>query len=414
MSTSHDAIIVGKREHCAVCGSGELNVAIDLPNLPLTGMFASLTDGFALRYCEEAMKNPVKGIDQRLLICAECGHAQLVEQVASSVLYGDSYSFRTSVSATARHGTSFFLSALDEVAPGRHFNCALDLGCNDLYLLKQLQGRADARVGIDPVWVSKDDQRDDKGITVIGAAIEDVNLAQALEAPPDLVVCRHTLEHIYDPRAVLQQLFAAAAENALFLFEVPGFEALVYRLRFDQVFHQHLQYFTLASFRRLLQEVGGVYISHWENYHDWGALLVAFAKDGKGQEQRGKIVEPTFDVSAIRERYIIFRRQLSTANEVLKSLEGTTIYGYGAAQMLPVLAYHLDNNLSSLTAVLDDDPAKDGLHYWNLPLVIRYTANITDLEAASIFITAVDNVKPILSKLLARRPRHIIYPFHII
>ncbi len=121
-----------------------------------------------------------------------------------------------------------------------------------------------------------------------------------------------------------------------------------------------------------------------------------------------------FDVPTIHERYAIFRRQLSTTNEVLKSFEGTTIYGYGAAQMLPVLAYHLDNDLSLLTAVLDDDPAKDGLYYWNLPLVVRYAATVEDLEDASVFITAVDNVKPILSKLLVRRPRHIIYPFHII
>lgn len=403
MFTNPNHVIIRKRERCAICDSSELDIAIDLPNLPLTGI-----------YCKEAMKDPVKGIDQQLLICASCGHAQLAVQVAPSVLYGDSYSFRTSVSATARHGTSFFLSVLDEVSPGRRFNCTLDLGCNDLYLLKQLRVRADALVGIDPVWASKEDDSDDESITVIGDTIENVDLDSALEAPPDLVVCRHTLEHIYEPRTVLQQLLAAAAENALFLFEVPGFEALVYRLRFDQVFHQHLQYFTLASFRRLLQEVGGVYISHWENYHDWGALLVAFAKCGKYQEQHGEIIEPTFDVSAIRERYTIFRRQLFTANDVLKSLEGTTVYGYGAAQMLPVLAYHLDNNLSSLTAVLDDDPAKDGLHYWNLPLIIRHTDSVTDLDAASVFITAVDNVKPILTKLLMRRPRHIIYPFHII
>ena len=90
------------------------------------------------------------------------------------------------------------------------------------------------------------------------------------------------------------------------------------------------------------------------------------------------------------------------------------VYGYGAAQMLPVLAYHLDNDLSLLKAVLDDDPAKDGLYYWNLPLVIRHAAAVTDLKGSSVFITAVDNVKPILVKLLAQRPRHIIYPFHII
>jgi hypothetical protein len=188
----------------------------------------------------------------------------------------------------------------------------------------------------------------------------------------------------------------------------------VRRLRFDQVFHQHLHYFTLASFQRLLEEIGVAYLAHWENYHDWGALLVAFTKRSDGQAKRNGKVSPMFDLTTIRERYALFRRQLSATNDVLRSLEGTTIYGYGAAQMLPVLAYHLGNDLSLLTAVLDDDPAKHGLYYWNLPLTIRHTDDIMDLETASVFITAVDNVKPILSKLLVRRPRHIIYPFHII
>jgi len=360
------------------------------------------------------VEEPVEGIDQRLLVCAKCGHAQLAEQVAPAALYDDSYSFQTSVSATARQGTSFFLAMLDDIAADKHFNCVLDLGCNDLYLLQQLRGRANVRVGIDPLWASKEDQRDDTSITVIGAAIEDVDLHSILEAPPDLILCRHTLEHIYEPGAVLQNLLDVAAEDALFLFEMPGFEAVVRRLRFDQVFHQHPHYFTLASFQRLIDKVGGVYISHRENYHDWGALLVAFSHRSKNHGQRNEKLSYGFGVRAIRERYGLFRRQMSTVNDVLKSLEGTTVYGYGAGQMLPVLAYHLNNDLSLLTAVLDDDPAKDGLHYWNLPLVIRRTDSVDDLEAASVFITAVDNVKPILSKLLVQRPRHVIYPFHII
>ncbi len=402
MFTSREPTITAKRERCAVCGSRQLETAIELPNLPLTGLF-----------CREPMVKPVRGIDQRLLICTKCGHAQLGGQLAISEVYGDSYSFRTSVSATARHGTSFFLTMLDEIAAGKHFNCAIDIGCNDLYLLKQLEHRAKVRVGIDPLWASEEEQRDDRSITVIGASIEDVEFGSMLEAPPDIIVCRHTLEHIYEPGAVLQKLIDVAAEDALFLFEVPSFEALVHRLRFDQVFHQHLQYFTLASFQQLINEVGGVYISHRENYHDWGSLLVAFTKRTRQEHHHGKALS-WFDVPTICERYFIFRQQLSTTNDVLKSFEGTMVYGYGAAQMLPVLAYHLGNDLSLLTTILDDDPAKDGLYYWNLPLVIRNTASVTDLEDASIFITAVDNVQPILSKLLTRRPRHIIYPFHII
>ncbi len=403
MSIKGESILHSKREWCAICGKRELEVVLELPRLPLTGI-----------YCQKPPEKPVEGIDQKLLLCLHCGHAQLSEQVTPSLLYGEHYSFRTSMSMTARQGTDFFLSALNEVARGRSFRCVLDLGCNDLYLLKQLNHSCLERIGIDPVWAGKEDLRDEKSIRVIGAPIEEVDLHSTLEREPDLIVCQHTLEHLYDPRAVLIHLFSVASENALFLFEVPGFEGLVNRFRFDQVFHQHLQYFTLTSFQKLLYEVGGQYISHWENYPHWGALLIAFHKRAKGQGTKCQRVKPPFGIPLIQERYALFRRQMSHLKDILKSFEGTPIYGYGAAQMLPVLAYHLGSDLSFLTAILDDDPYKDGLHYLNLSPVIRHLSRIEDLKGTSIFITAVDNVEPILSKLLARRPRHIISPFHMI
>lgn len=402
MSTSLEPAIIVKRERCAVCDSRQLETAVELPELPLTGLFH-----------RGPAANAVRGIDQELLICAACGHAQLAVQLSTVEVYDSSYSFRTSVSAVARHGTGFFLAALEEIAPGRHFNCALDIGCNDLYLLKQMKGRARARVGIDPLWASQTEQNDDQDITVSGASIEDVDLGSILETPPDIIVCRHTLEHIADPREALQKLIDAAAGDALFLFEVPSFEALVNRQRFDQIFHQHLQYFTLASFQRLIEQVGGAYITHRENYHDWGSLLVAFTKSDHRAGQRHKVTRQ-YDATTISERYPLFRRQLAATNDVLESFAGTVVYGYGAAQMLPILAYHLGNNLSLLTAVLDDDPVRDGWYYWNLPLAIRHTSRVESLKDASVFITAVDNVQPILGKLFDRRPRHIIYPFHII
>ncbi len=395
--------ILTMRKKCAICGGRKLEPVINLPNLPLSGIYST-----------EPMKGALTGIDQQLLVCMDCSHAQLTSQVDPDVLYANNYSFRTSVSATAQKGTKFFLSALDSIASSRQFKCILDVGCNDLYLLKKLKNRAKVRIGIDPLWDSKEDERDDKDITLIGSAIENVDLKSILETPPDLIVCRHTLEHIFEPQAVLEKLFSVAANNALFLFEIPNFDSLLERLRFDQIFHQHLQYFTLLSFRRLLKEIGGVFISHRENYHDWGTLLIAFTKDGKQDNKSDTNFLPLFSISEIHKRYSIFQRQMSVTNNVLKAFEGTKVYGYGAARMLPIMAYHLKNDFSLLEAVLDDDSSKDGLHYSNLPLVIRDMAKIRGIESTSVFITAVDNVKPILNKLIIKRPRNIIYPFHIV
>lgn len=397
--TEAQAVLIAQRTRCAICGAGGLEVALELPDLPLTGIYAPTP-----------MTEPIPGIPQRLLVCARCGHGQLANQVSPEFLYGQSYSFRTSRSHTATQGTTWFLSMLEEIASGRRFECVVDVGCNDLHLLRKLEGLARIRIGVDPIWKSREDQREDPEIRVIGSSIEEMDVA-GLGAVPDLIVCRHTLEHIAEPVEFLTRLLAVADERTMFVIEVPGFEALVHRLRFDQVFHQHLHYFNLASFQRILRDLGATYVAHREHYHDWGALLVAFTKGhGAGDESVGS----WFDLAAIRQRYALFRQNMAAACEALRWFEGTLLYGYGAAQMLPVLAYHLGTDLSMLTAVLDDDPAKDGVYYWNLPLAIRHTGRVQDLESSTVLLTALDNVKPIMQKLMARRPRHVLIPLQAI
>jgi hypothetical protein len=204
----------------------------------------------------------------------------------------------------------------------------------------------------------------------------------------------------------------SAAEDALFVFEVPGFDNLINRMRFDQVFHQHLQYFSISSFLRLLQEVGASYLLHRENYHDWGAVAVAFTRASPAKVVQDVTPRPT--LNGIHDRYKLFRNQMQATTDMLKAFAGSTVYGYGAAQMLPVLGYHMATDFGQLTAVLDDDPEKEGIRYWNLPVKIIPSSKALDIAESSVFITAVDNVQPIMTKLLANRPRHIFFPLHII
>lgn len=391
MSTSLEAVAVA----CAVCG-GEPEPVVELPSLPLTALFTPQPPTVA-----------PPAHDQALLYCPTCGHGQLARRLPAASLYDATYSFRTSASGTARRGTDWFVSVVDELAPGRRFHCAVDVGCNDFYLLRQLAGRAARRVGVDPLWAVETPAPGDPGIEVIGGTVESTDF-DALGEAPDLIVCRHTLEHVAEPLAALEKLLSVAATDALLVFEVPGFDALVARLRFDQVFHQHYHYYSLASFTRLLAAAGGRYLAHRANYHDWGAMLVAFTK---GAESRPP-ADPPGDLTELRQRYELFRRHLTVAAEALERLPAPR-YGYGAAQMLPVIAWHLGTDLSCLTAVLDDDPAKDGWWYANLPLQIRRPP-VDDWSAASVLVTAVDNAAPILTRLMAERPRHVLFPLPVI
>ncbi len=387
------------RDTCGVCGA-PVSPAIDLPSLPITDSF-----------CRDPVENGIMGIDQVFQYCRLCGHGQLQNLIDPNVLYGRLYHFRTSESATARKGVDFFLEVLGEASSGRRFRCILDIGCNDLYLLGRLRGVSDCRVGVDPILAGHEGDREDEDIMVLGKSFEDVR-ADELPERPDLVLCRHTLEHILDPLRFLDHLQEISAADALFVFELPGLDALVERFRFDQVFHQHANYFSLSSIRRFIQSAGCRPLLHRVNYHDWGAMAIAFVR-GKGEASL-PLERPRWSPEEIGARYDWFQRQMDLCGSALSQVQTKHKYGYGAAQMLPVLGYHLQTDFADFSAILDDDPAKDGLGYWNLPVRIRLSSRVEQFEEAAVLVTAFDNVKPILTRLFERRPRHILLPFCVV
>lgn len=400
MSTSNKRVVVNERQYCSVCESNDLIELMNLPGLPITGLFSRR---------RQTASHP--GIDQSLLWCPHCGQGQLAQQVNPSILYDSKkYSFKTSASSTARQGTQNFISYLKTISGDKKFNCVLDVGCNDLYLLNELKSFSKHRIGIDPIWLSNKLDDIDSSIDLIGGTIEDTDLDKTLPCKPDLILCRHTLEHIFDPQLVLRKLINFSADDATFLFEVPGFDSLVTKGRFDQVFHEHLQYFSMGSFSVLMQRCNVRLTGYSENYHDWGALIFAFKK-GRGKQR--KLDFPYSEEDLVR-KMKLFTGQMENTRKTLYEFANTQIYGYGAALMVPVLAYHLKSDLSFLKGIIDDDKEKDGLYYLNLPLRVHHASKIGDLQKLTIFITAVDNVKPLMTRLLSDRPRHIIFPFHTI
>lgn len=393
-----------KEKSCVVCGQQHLLSLIGLPQLPLTGL-----------YVNEKPIQTLQGFDQQFLFCPKCLHGQLETVLSPKLLYGSDYSFRTSVSNTAKSGTHFFIEKLLQVIEKRKLRGVIDFGCNDLYLLKNIGVDCECRVGIDPVWQGQEQACDDKKIIVIGSTIEDADLSMVAKQPIDLVVCRHTLEHIQKPKAVLEKMMEFTSEDAVFMIEVPGFKPLVDRYRFDQIFHQHLQYFTSSSMMALIRSIQGRCIGSWYNYHDWGSMIFAFTKESCSDSVKHSCIdESLMDSEYIIRHFRVFQQQMEVVKESLMNLEGGGLYGYGAAQMLPVLAYHLKNDLSLLDAILDDDPGKDGAYYSNLPVQIKSSGSMPSLMDSTVFLTAFDNWVPIIGKLAANRPKHLIMPFSIL
>lgn len=384
-------------DSCSVCGNTDLPIVMDLPRFPITGVYVAKRE-------PERFPN----MDQALLFCRECSHAQLQYVIDPNYLYDKTYTHRSSASPIATSGNDFFIGFLNTVVGGKTFERILEIGCNNLYLLKKIKDRGHRLLGVDPIWAGND-QKVDGNISVAGKFIENVDIQGELGGRPDLILAIHTFEHVHRPKEQLQKVVDAAAPGAVIMIEVPCFDSLLNAGRFDQVFHQHLQYFSLSSMLRMIQELGCGYLSHAFNYSYWrGTLLVAFRKGDAGGAGAA-IPAKRYTGDMVRQRYSLFQRQLTVFTEGLARTEGM-LYGFGAAQMVPTLAYHMQSDLSFLQCILDDNPDRHDLMYPDLPVRIKKPKEDMDLSGASVVITALDSIRPILGRLIGSRAKEILVP----
>lgn len=367
-----------------------------LPALPLTERFGPYDPALPLAF------------DQELVISVETGHVQMKNQLDPRVLYTDAeYSFRTGASGKSRSGVMFFLQFLGRMLGDETPSSVVDVGGNDLFVARHLAAPGRHLTVIDPICAAVDGQVID-GIKVFGRFIEQMDLAREV-APPDLVVCRHTLEHVARPREVIQQWFRQCAPKCLYVIEVPCFDNLVEAHRFDAVFHQHYHYFDLASFRHLLWECGGEYLGHAVNHQGscGGALLVAFRRALHTQPK--PVVNVAEKIRRVERRITLYRQQMGIMGELLAELPKPA-YGYGASLMLATLGYHLRTDFSSLDCVLDDEPTRDGATYQNIPVTVKHTAKVKPAPNSSYLITSLENTRPIFRRIVELNPRRILVP----
>jgi 2-polyprenyl-3-methyl-5-hydroxy-6-metoxy-1,4-benzoquinol methylase len=173
--------------------------------------------------------------------------AELPENAASP------YQLKTDV-----HSSHAVILALLAEGHGRRL---LDVGAAQGYLAEALTARGFEVTCLegDPMLAAVASSR---GLNVIVADLD--NGLPALSGPFDVIICGDVLEHLKAPLAVLQALAEQLAPSGCIFVSIPNIAHLLIRLqlllgRFEYtergiLDRTHLRFFTLTSFKRLLQE----------------------------------------------------------------------------------------------------------------------------------------------------------------
>ena len=130
----------------------------------------------------------------------------------------------------------------------------VEIGCGRGDFLELLCRRTGAEgIGIDPSSTAgRVDHGAGRGLRFLR---EDFG-PQHAELGADAIVCRHTLEHLFDARGLLGDVRAALGPGGIAFFEVPDVDRQLAEGAFWDIYYEHCAYYGEASLRAVFESTG--------------------------------------------------------------------------------------------------------------------------------------------------------------
>jgi len=308
------------------------------------------------------------------LICQldkETGLIQLLNFTQPSERYGNvDYSYTSSNSRTSRAHWREFADYLFSKFSYRG-STVLEIGSNDGFLLEVLQKNGYRVLGVD-ASNSMSNFAKAKGINTItgifGESEQIFNELIDFSKFYNIIIANNVLNHSNDPINFIKHVKKLLSNDGVFVFEVPYWFQTIKSLHFDQIYHEHITYFTVKSVREMLKIVGLKIIDvEVVDYHGGSLRVIA----GHTNSSKENLVEDMIEMETKEGLFSVSRYEkyfidISTARDkfmeqVEKSMElGKTFFGIGAAAKANTLLTFYGLDSSYLNFILDASKFKQG------------------------------------------------------
>lgn len=363
-------------DQCPLCGNTDFEIFLDRRGVPVHQNL--------LMRNREAARKILRG-DLRMAVCPRCGFVWNQAFDVAKLAYGEDYDNTQELSP-------FFASYLKSLAGYLVEDCGVrhsrivEVGCGKGGFIRSLvEYPASGNVGrgYDPSYLGPAETCD-------GRLVFEQRYygADCVSVPADVVVCRHVIEHVTDPLAMLYSVRAALTEHASarVYFETPCVDWILENGVFWDFFYEHCSLFNASSLAYAFRKAGfevkavrhvfrGQYLwleaglcSEKEVVSPNAGLTIDLARSFNKEEQR------------YRDQWLARVRALATGGRV-------ALWGAGAKGVS--FANLIDPDCELIDCVVDVNPAKTGNY---LPGTGHPIVNYADLAPRGI--TDVINMNP--------------------
>ncbi|GAA3553957.1 class I SAM-dependent methyltransferase [Amycolatopsis ultiminotia] len=345
---------------CRLCGSPSLADVADLGATPPCEKFLT----------GEQLDEPETNYPLHLRVCTECWLAQLPPLITPEETFTEYAYFSSYSTSWVEHAERFVAGAVQRLAlDGDSF--VVEVASNDGYLLQHVVRRGIRCLGVEPSENVGQAARD-RAVPTRTAFLDEETAGQvrAHDGPADLVVANNVYAHIPDVLGFTRGLRGLVADDGWVSIEVQHLLTLIERTQYDTIYHEHFQYYTVASAQRALA-TGGLRVVDVELLPTHGGSIRLWARP---DEVAGEPSERMLDVLA-REKtaglhelagYAEFGRRIATVRRELLGFlvqaagEGRTVVGYGAPGKGNTLLNHCGIRPDLLAYTVDRNPYKHG------------------------------------------------------
>ncbi|HLC92861.1 MAG TPA: class I SAM-dependent methyltransferase [archaeon] len=343
-----------KKNNCRFCKSADLHKFLELGPQPLAGNF--LTSG---QLSEKEDYFPL-GVS----FCKNCTLVQVLDVVPKDKLF--SQYFYAPHSVLSPHFTGYAKEIAEEFKLNGE-SLVIEIGSNIGMMLRPLKELGVKAIGVEPAEnIAK--MANDLGLETMNDFFTE-KVARGIakkHGKADMVVANNVFAHIDDLDEILRGIKALLKDGGIFIFENHYLLDTVEKLQYDDVYHEHLCYYSLHPLIPYLSKYG-LQVFDAKRIKTHGGSIRVYCGNSKRQ------VKPSVQELLKEEKehgldkletFIEFGDKVRNRKEELAKLlhslksGGKTIVGYGAPARGNTLLNYCRIGPEILDYIVDDSPLR--------------------------------------------------------
>lgn len=222
---------------CEVCGSVNLKSVLDLGMQPLCDDLIPIGED------RQSILYPIE-----ILLCEKCMTAHQKYQIEKSILFSDSYHYRSRFTNDVLNGMKNLVDSCEDLVGSLRGCNVLDIGCNDGSLLDYFREREANTFGIEPTLAALDGVKKDHTIFKNYFDYESVVKLQDLGVEFDIITFTNVFAHIDDLNMLLANLKNIIGSSTIIAIENHYLGSVVNGNQFDTFYHEHPRTYSAKSF----------------------------------------------------------------------------------------------------------------------------------------------------------------------